>query len=430
MEPMLTLIKLHEGPQRIMQKRNKRLVDFARFKAIKDRGDKPDKKTTEQGEQFMALNVTLKEELPKLFSLTGRLMEACLNSFVQIQTTWLNVWHKKLSYAIDVHNVHPEIAQILDQWSGDYNITEAQVLTLGICNGSMLADAVNLVNFLTPSTTLNGDEISSPRRPSNRTISLNSEGSPIMPPEFNKRHSGSYTNSPKTESMTQHSNNSQQGIPFFPNGRIRATSAVSGRSPAAPGTPEASGQRSLSANTPSSSNVRPATSGGRSTEPSPQLPRLSIETPSFSHLNPDSPSILRPFSASTHFSTAQPQGPAVPSGAPYTSAARYSPAPRPYSGFFSSAMPMSDSPRVQTPTTAEDSGKKDFNVLFLAASVYEFNIDRARREAGYPYLTYVAGEIFDVIGEKGELWLAKNQDDPTNSVGWIWNKHFAKLAAQ
>jgi hypothetical protein len=84
-----------------------------------------------------------------------------------------------------------------------------------------------------------------------------------------------------------------------------------------------------------------------------------------------------------------------------------------------------------TPSTIEANARfqaKDLHVLFLVASIYEFNIDRARREGGYPYLTYVAGEIFDVIGEKGELWLAKNQDDPTCQVGWIWNKHFAKLA--
>jgi hypothetical protein len=37
-------------------------------------------------------------------------------------------------------------------------------------------------------------------------------------------------------------------------------------------------------------------------------------------------------------------------------------------------------------------------------------------------------QIFDVIAEKGELWLAKNQDDPNNLVGWLWSKHFAKLA--
>lgn len=43
-------------------------------------------------------------------------------------------------------------------------------------------------------------------------------------------------------------------------------------------------------------------------------------------------------------------------------------------------------------------------------------------------LTGAALQIFDVIAEKGELWLVKNQDDPTDEVGWIWSKHFAKLA--
>jgi hypothetical protein len=35
--------------------------------------------------------------------------------------------------------------------------------------------------------------------------------------------------------------------------------------------------------------------------------------------------------------------------------------------------------------------------------------------------------VFDVIGEKGELWLAKNQDDPAGEVGWIWSRHFIKI---
>ena len=34
--------------------------------------------------------------------------------------------------------------------------------------------------------------------------------------------------------------------------------------------------------------------------------------------------------------------------------------------------------------------------IFVVASLYEFNIDKERREAGFPYLTYVQGEIFDV----------------------------------
>jgi hypothetical protein len=61
------------------------------------------------------------------------------------------------------------------------------------------------------------------------------------------------------------------------------------------------------------------------------------------------------------------------------------------------------------------------------ASLYEFNIDKQRREGGFPYLTYVQGEIFDVVGTKGEIWLAKNQDDANGELGWIWCKHFARL---
>ena len=88
---------------------------------------------------------------------------------------------------------------------------------------------------------------------------------------------------------------------------------------------------------------------------------------------------------------------------------------------------MSDSPRSADPPAFE-TPDRDYQILFTVASVYEFNIDRARREAGFPYLTYITGEIFDVIGERGELWLAKNQDDPHQQIGWIWNKHFAKCS--
>jgi hypothetical protein len=36
-------------------------------------------------------------------------------------------------------------------------------------------------------------------------------------------------------------------------------------------------------------------------------------------------------------------------------------------------------------------------------------------------------QIFDVVAQKGELWLAKNQDDSIGTVGWIWEKHFARI---
>lgn len=84
-----------------MKKRNKRLLEYARYKAVKDRGDKPDKKTAEQGEQFIALNETLKDELPRLYSLSGKFGQACLRNFVQIQTTWWSILQQKIGAHVE-----------------------------------------------------------------------------------------------------------------------------------------------------------------------------------------------------------------------------------------------------------------------------------------------------------------------------------------
>ena len=366
-----------------MRKRDKRLTDYARFKAIKDRGDKPDKKTFDQGEQFVAVNDTLKEELPKLFALTGKLVEACLNNFVQLQLQWQVIWRRKLSQAIDENDLPGQISDIIESFSGDFAFVEAQALSLSICNGSMLADAVNLVNFLSPTTTLNGDESPTPRRPStmnssrNRGISLSNDASPVLPqPDFGARESGSFSFPPLGQNQAsgaQYGSNQASS-----NRRVRANSAASGPGLA---TPEMPGSFRSFSNTPPSTNIlmRPSTSTGRSSGTSPILPRLDVDTPSFNRLSRDSPSVVRPPSGSTYFSATQD-----------TQHRSSSPSAR-YSGLFSSAMPMSDSPRPQSP--AEVVAQGNFNVLFLAASVYEFNIDRARREAGYPYLTYVAGEV-------------------------------------
>ena len=144
-----------------------------------------------------------------------------------------------------------------------------------------------------------------------------------------------------------------------------------------------------------------------------------------------------------------------------------SPSPPLPSAAFSSAMPMDDdrdretsnppsrvpsraSSRTQSRTEPERTLTVSANdkAMFIAASLFEFRLDPPRREAGFPYLNYVQGEIFDVsflflsflamycrdanchdqvIGVKGEIWLARNQDDSTGAIGWIWCKHFTKL---
>ena len=69
----------------------------------------------------------------------------------------------------------------------------------------------------------------------------------------------------------------------------------------------------------------------------------------------------------------------------------------------------------------------DSKILFVVASLWEFNTPTASTVDGLPYLHYIPGEVFDVLGEKGELWLAVNQDDDKQETGWIWGKHFVKL---
>lgn len=357
---MTTLLKLHDGPQKLMQKRNKRLADFARFKAVKDRGEKPDKKTIEQGEQFQAINETLKDELPKLFALTGKLVESCLNNFVQLQLQWHIVWRRKLSQAIDDNKIPAKAQDIVDAFMGDFGFLEAQVLALGVCNGSMLNDVANQINLLSPTTTLNGDD-GSTRQASHsssldlskqRTLSVSSDKSPVIPhPDFGGRSSGSFLPFGDGVQLAPSGN-------YVSGGRIRTSSTLSGHTPRTPEVPGSYHSYSSNTTPVTSTPHRPATATPRTyTEPSPAFARSSIENPPSS-------------GSSQQRDTSDSQR---------------------YSGFFSSAMPMSGSPPTQSP--APGASSKEFNVIFLAASVYEFNIDRARKEAGYPYLTYVAGEV-------------------------------------
>ena len=400
------LESLVKDPKGLFQKRDKKLIDYARFSNMKDRGEKLDKKTIGRMEQWEALNREAKERMEKLILLTAELVCGCLRTFIQIHLRWLDIWTRRLPSTMNV--TETEIAQIEKDWQQDFDFQEASALSMSICNGSLLAEAVNMVNFLSPSSTMNGDE--SPRQPSwnssnKRSISLNSEGSPALATTY-KRNSGSFHMSPMFDESVD------RGAPSSANGRMRATSLASGHDA---GTPEIStGGTSLPGQMTASSMARPNTSTGRSASSQP-VPRLSLDAPSphFGPLRTTSPSV-RPESSSTFYSTTAGTSHAMPSPA------------GPPQAIFSSAMPMSESPMAGE-SPAGGAASRDYEVLFPVASVYEFNIDRARREAGFPYLTYVAGEIFDVIGERGELWLAKNQDDPQQQIGWIWNKHFARL---
>jgi hypothetical protein len=91
-----------------------------------------------------------------------------------------------------------------------------------------------------------------------------------------------------------------------------------------------------------------------------------------------------------------------------------SPSPPLPSAAFSSAMPMDDDRDRESsnpPSRAQSRGSShsrqeaarrtltissNDKAMFIAASLYEFKLLSPRREAGFPYLNYVQGEIFDV----------------------------------
>ena len=398
----------------LIQKREKRLLDYNQFKNKRDRGEKIDKKMTERMEQWEALNLEAKERMKRLLSSTADLVLACQATLIELQKSWLQMCKVKFSAAMELDIDRLEPTDIVREWQEEFDPQHAYAMTLSICNGTLLAEAINLLSFLTPGSTLTGDD--SPRQPSwnsnmKRSASTNDEVTQAPIPEHHHRHTEGPT-SPNSDDRSDHA-------PFsFANGRIRAPSAASGRAPKTP-PPLPRTMTAASVHTANSGNAsRPGTSLDYLEEYSRSAPRVSLEAPSptIGALLAESPVANKHTSTSTFYSAAP--GP--------THSQQQLPTSR--GSIFSSAMPMDENIGGQSEANEELESSRAPGILFTAASVYEFNIDRSRQQGGFRYLTYVTGEIFDVIAEHGELWLAINQDDDSREIGWIWNKHFAKLA--
>ncbi|KAG0650735.1 Dynamin-binding [Hyphodiscus hymeniophilus] len=406
-EPIEQIIGAYGPPGLAMKKRSKRRLDYEKFLIAKSQGKKIDEKLSELVDQYEALNETLKMELPKLYAGSQKIGDICLVQFLGIQTEWYSIWKDKVRVVLEDSQVPKEISDIVDMFNRDYKYVQARAQELGIVNGTIADDGTK--TRASSQSTMKDDDASSKSksRPSNlssrdRGLSTTSEKSPSLPtPDFAKRHSGQFIFSPLIASGTP---GIGIGLPQFAYQTQSSTNGAHPRadsgSPAAPDTSFGSRPYALSQTRPSTSRSHTSDNGMTrvSTDYNPQHRRESGSTYN---------------SASHHV-----DGP-LSSG-------------RPYSGVFHSAMPMPDGPEDSQRSSRASSRDRNisggYNVLYLAASLFEFNISQTKSEAGYPYLTYQAGEIFDVIGEKGELWLAKNQDDSSDTVGWIWSKHFARLA--
>ena len=115
-------------------------MDNAKFVALKERGDKPDKKLQEQAKQYTVMNITLKSELPKLFKLTSKLIHACLERFVQLQMQWQDIWQIKIKQVLDNQQVPKNVVDIMAQFATDFQDVEGPVAALSITNGTLLAE--------------------------------------------------------------------------------------------------------------------------------------------------------------------------------------------------------------------------------------------------------------------------------------------------
>ncbi|KAL2165147.1 hypothetical protein VTH06DRAFT_443 [Thermothelomyces fergusii] len=432
-EPFEQVIRCYGNPALAMKKRAKRRLDYEKYVVLKANGKKVDKQLAELVEQYEALNDTLKKELPKLSAMTAKIGNICLGKFISIQASWFAIWKEKVRAPLsDVTHV-PEISEIVSTFQREFALQEERARALSIINPALRCKG-------SQSTTDDSSSVRSKTRPRpgdivpprSRGLSINSDQAPVLPtPDFTKRNSGQFSLSPASSalpspanyyrdyysSMINNNNNHNNG------GNTAAGSARGGGGSASPVTPaESTGTprpgMGVGAGLPP---TRPST--GRSYD-STSLPRQSSESaPAMSMSN-------RRDSISTF-------GSSYPAYSAAGEQQQQQTQTRRLSGLFSSALPMPDAAEERSARSSRASsrdrggatgGGRGYKVLWLAASLFEFNIEETKHEAGYPYLTYQAGEIFDVIAEKGELWLAKNQDDPRDVVGWIWSKHFAKLA--
>lgn len=396
----------------MMHKRKKRLMDHVRYKTAIQKGEKPDRKLQNEEDEFNAVNEVIKEELPKLYALTKKLIESCLMNFIDLQAKWQDTLRRKLSPFADdeaaAADLSTFVATLLSTSSQDLIEWEVRMKSFGICNGAALAEAQNFLSPQLSQTTDDGRLTPGARRSTlsggQRTVSSTSTmehtsiSTPYIPGQYSLH--GQPLTSPSSGSFRM-----PDGTPYESTSRMRAASTYSSRGA---GTP-----RTMSGYLTPQTHL--STHG-----PPPQIPAgFAAESNNFlqglwgSELG----------AAQSQHEAGPSMQPLLPSNQSIRSHQSRQSQDRRTSQIFSSALPMSDTPPSPTPLMPDAEPK----VLFLAASLFEFNIDGSRREGGIPYLRYVPGEIFDVIGEKGELWLAKNQDDPAGLVGWIWEKHFAKL---
>lgn len=339
-----------------MKKRAKRRLDYEKFLQLKANGKKVDKQLAELVEQYEALNDTLKKELPKLSALTAKVGNICLGKFVSIQAAWYLIWKEKVKAPIHDLTHVPEPSEIVSAFQREFQLQEERARAIGIINpalkGRTSQSTTDDASSTLSKTKSRPSDLMPPR---GRGLSVNSDHVPSLPtPDFIKRNSGQFSLSPT--SPAHYYRDYYSGINGVHSRGISNS----------PITPEPH-----STSRPPMGFVRPGT--GRSLESS-SIPRQSSESAAHA--------------ASQNW---RDSNSTYNSNYPNNEARRLS-------GLFQSALPLPDGPEESQRSSRASSGERATNqsayrVLWLAASLFEFNIETTKHEAGYPYLTYQAGEV-------------------------------------
>ncbi|KAL1654876.1 hypothetical protein SLS61_002625 [Didymella pomorum] len=422
LKPISDLWEMWVSYQKTIEQRKKLLINYVKHKQALERGEKPDPEVVASAERFTTINDTLKLELPLLYDKTKAVMRNVMTLFMALQKDWYKTCSKKILPLLETEPQHTtsidyDLKAYTERFKSDYNVQEQRARSFGITNSQRLLQEISSMTSPIPS-----DGTGSARNSqSRRTESMSSEASGFDP---RNRHSGGYSTRSNMRSMDGPPRSSPAGQ-AYPS--LYQNTSASSRNHIG----SASSREAAKALSPTSDNNETASVRQRERRNSARSrnnylgmdgvvdfdDRSSFGTGVFDFPPQLGASFLSP-TQSSMFTMSAPnsQPPSLPGSTRQ-------------SGVFNSALPMSDNPMrasaEELPTTPGETDEPE--VLFLAASLFEFNIAHDRREGGIPYLVYVPGEIFDVIGMKGELWLARNQDDSTKTVGWIWEKHFARI---
>jgi hypothetical protein len=85
-------LKLFKQPAQVIQKRNRKLIDYDRARHLTSKGEIPDKQLQMSAEAYTSLNAHLLEELPTFLTLAGTYFEIIVDEFARVQAQY---WHQR-----------------------------------------------------------------------------------------------------------------------------------------------------------------------------------------------------------------------------------------------------------------------------------------------------------------------------------------------